>query len=146
MDVARFDRPANWDELIAQASYVQAHSDCCKTYVLDTLDWAEQLVFQHVARKAQKSSIEDFGYGKGYQFAGEEFQKLIAILDGIIANGINVVMTAHAKMRKFEQPDEMGAYDRWEMKLSRGIGPMVKEWADMVLFANYKTYAIAVDK
>jgi len=53
-------------------------------------------------------------------------------------------------MRKFEQPDELGAYDRWELKLgkktSSQISPLVKEWADMVLFANYKTYAVAVDK
>ena len=39
----------------------------------------------------------------------------------------------------------MGAYDRWEMKLSKGVAPMVKEWADMVLFANYKTMVVNVD-
>mgnify|MGYP000611029209 CR=1 FL=1 len=59
--------------------------------------------------------------------------------------GIHVVMTAHAKMRKFEQPDELGAYDRWEMKLTKQTAPMVKEWADMVLFANYKTFVVNVD-
>ena len=42
-------------------------------------------------------------------------------------------------MRKFEQPDEMGAYDRWEMKLSKQCSPLLKEWADIVLFCNYKT-------
>jgi hypothetical protein len=45
-------------------------------------------------------------------------------------------------MRKFEQPDEMGAYDRWEMKLTKKTAPMLKEWADMVLFCNYKTEVI----
>ena len=58
---------------------------------------------------------------------------------------MNVVVTAHAKMRKFEQPDEMGAYDRWEMKLSAKTAPLVKEWADLVLFANYKTYAVKTE-
>ena len=33
--------------------------------------------------------------------------------------GINVVLTAHAQIRKFEQPDEMGAYDRYELKLGK---------------------------
>ena len=28
-------------------------------------------------------------------------------------------------MRKFEQPDEMGAYDRWEMKLTKKDAPML---------------------
>jgi len=45
-------------------------------------------------------------------------------------------------MRKFEQPDEMGAYDRWEMKLTKKDAPLLKEWADMVLFCNYKTDVI----
>ena len=58
---------------------------------------------------------------------------------------MNVVVTAHAKMRKFEQPDELGAYDRWEMKLSAKTAPLVKEWADMVLFANYKTFAVKTE-
>lgn len=60
----------------------------------------------------------------------------------MIKNGIHVVVTAHAKMRKFEQPDELGAYDRWEMKLSRQAAPLLKEWADMILFCNYKTTVV----
>ena len=43
----------------------------------------------------------------------------------------------------------MGAYDRWELKLGKKTtsqtSPLVKEWADMVLFANYKTFSVAVD-
>ena len=45
-------------------------------------------------------------------------------------------------MRKFEQPDEQGAYDRWEMKLSKQVAPLLKEWCDMLLFLNYKTYVV----
>ena len=59
------------------------------------------------------------------------------------------MLTAHAQIRKFEQPDELGAYDRWELKLgkktSSQTSPLIKEWADMLLFANYKTFSIAVD-
>ena len=62
---------------------------------------------------------------------------------------IIVVLTAHAIIRKFEQPNEMGAYDRYELKLGKKTtaqtAPITKEWADMVLFANYKTFSVAVD-
>ena len=34
---------------------------------------------------------------------------------------------------KFEQPDEMGAYDRWEMKLTKQVAPLLKEWWDWSL-------------
>lgn len=59
---------------------------------------------------------------------------------------MNVIITAHAKMRKFEQPDEMGAYDRWEMKLTRQVAPLLKEWSDMLLFCNYKTFVVTPDE
>ena len=93
-------------------------------------------------RPISEGGIEDFGYGKGYTYAAEEFGKLINVLNEITARGINVVVTAHAAMRKFEQPDEMGAYDRWELKMHRLVSTMLKEWADMVLFVNYKTIVI----
>lgn len=53
-----------------------------------------------------------------------------------------MVLTAHAMLQKFEQPDEMNAYDRWTLKLSKKAAPMVKEWSDMMLFANYKTFVV----
>lgn len=75
--------------------------------------------------------------------------RLLNQLGELVDLGINVVLTAHAQMRKFEQPDEMGSYDRWELKLgkktSSQTAPLVKEWADMVLFANYKTVVMTAD-
>lgn len=145
MDVARLPEPSSWTMILNQVSDVIKTPNVCKTLIVDTADWAETLCTTSVCTKNQKSSIEDFGYGKGYTYIQEEFGKLLNLLTDVTKVGINVVLTAHAKMRKFEQPDEMGAYDRWEMKLSKGVAPMVKEWADMVLFCNYKTMVVNVD-
>lgn len=146
MDVARTPAPSSWAMLMEQVKYFSMHPEQLKTLIIDTADWAETLCTEHVCAKYQKSGIEDFGYGKGYVFLQEEFGRLLNLLTELVEKcHINVVLTAHAKMRKFEQPDEMGAYDRWEMKLSKGVSPMVKEWADMVLFCNYKTFVINVD-
>ena len=61
-----------------------------------------------------------------------------------------MVLNCHAQLKKFEQPDEAGSYDRYELKLgkktSSQTAPLVKEWADMILFCNYETYAVAADK
>lgn len=145
LNIARFQAPSSWTMLIEQVKYVKEHPDCCKTYVVDTADWGEKLCAEHVCVVAHKNGIEDFGYGKGYTYLKEEFGKWLNLLDDLIDRGINVVITAHAMMRKFEQPDEMGAYDRWELKLSRQTAPLLKEWADMLLFANYKIYSVAQD-
>lgn len=146
MDVARFDAPQKWEDILDAVDYVLADKTVCRTLAIDTADWAEMLCIKYTCDKGGVKGIEDFGYGKGYVYVAENFKVLLDRLEKVIAAGINVVITAHAKMRKFEQPDEMGAYDRWEMKLTKQVAPMLKEWADMVLFANYKTYVVEDDK
>ena len=145
MNVARTPKPSSFQILLEQVTYFRDNPNELKTLVIDTADWAEKLCSENLCAKNKKKSIEDFGYGKGYVYLMEEFGGLLNLLDELIERNINVVMTAHAKMRKFEQPDEMGAYDRWELKLSKQVAPLLKEWADMVLFANYKTYVVNVD-
>lgn len=142
MDVRRIDRPKSWDELLGIIREVAASPDVCKTLVLDTADWAESLCADYICNQYKQNSIESFGYGKGYTYLAEEFGRLLSAMDKVIASGKNVVITAHAKMRKFEQPDEQGAYDRWEMKLSKQVAPLIKEWCDMLLFLNYRTYVV----
>jgi AAA domain len=117
--------------------------------VIDTIDWAERMGIEHLCQTNQKKSIEDFGYGSGYIKLEEELGRFLNLLQDLVDQGINTVLTAHAQIRKFEQPDEMGAYDRYELKLgkktSARTSSLVKEWADMVLFMNYKTYSVATD-
>lgn len=148
MDLVRVDpAPASWTELLtivkqlASAQYKDGYS----TLVIDTADWAEKMCTEELCAKKQMDGIEGFGYGKGFTYLAEEFGKLLNALEDVIASGHNVVLNAHAMMRKFEQPDEIGSYDRWELKLQRKTAPLVKEWADMVLFANYKTTVVNVD-
>lgn len=145
LDVARLPSPQSWQDILGEINYVINNPDSCKTLVIDTADWAEQLAVRAICTRAKKRGIEDFGYGKGYTYVAEEFQEMLRQLDKLIELRINVVITAHAKMRKFEQPDEMGAYDRWELKLSKQSAPLLKEWADMVLFANYKTFTVRIE-
>lgn len=138
LDVARLPAPESWGDIISQVKYI-ANSDVCKTLVIDTADWAEMLCIKALCGS---KSIEDFGYGKGYVMLTERFQELLNELNHVIDAGIHVVFTAHAQMRKFEQPDEMGAYDRWELKMQKKTAPLIKEWVDMILFCNFKTYVV----
>ena len=145
LDVARYPTPQTWNDII---TYVNDFMESVpgKTLIIDTADWAEQLAINAVCTDLGVKGIESVGYGKGYVYLAEKFSELLKRCDTLIEQGINVVFTAHAMMRKFEQPDEMGAYDRWEMKLSKKVAPLLKEWADIVLFCNYKTDIITDNK
>lgn len=146
LNVRRTQAPSSWTMLKNQVDEVKKNPHLCDTLVIDTADWAEQLCISHICAQYNKDGIEDFGYGKGYVYIEEEFGRLLNSLNDLIDRGINVVMTAHAQTRKFEQPDEMGAYDRYEFKLEKKTAPLVKEWADMVLFVNYKTFVVNTGK
>ena len=145
LDVRRVDGVTDWETLLSTVNEVAATPGICKTLIIDTLDWAEQMCIRYICEKYKQNSLEGFGYGRGYTYLAEEFARLLAALDTVIAAGIHVVVIAHAKMRKFEQPDEQGAYDRWEMKLTKQVAPLVKEWCDLLLFVNYKTYVVTTE-
>ncbi len=145
MDVSRTEKPSSWAMLLEQVQYIRDNSDICSTLVIDTADWAEQLCMDSICATKKLSGIEDMGYGKGYVYLAEEFGRLLHLLEEVTDHNIHVVLTAHAMMRKFEQPDEMGAYDRWELKLQKKVSALVKEWSDLLLFANYKVMSVATD-
>jgi hypothetical protein len=139
LDVARLPAPKSWDDVTKSITALATESHEFKTLVIDTVDWLEKLLAEHVCRLANKASIEDFGYGKGYIVLAEEFAKFLASLDPLLRRGIHILLLAHTKIVKFEQPEAAGAYDRYELKLTKQVGPLVKEWCDVLLFANYFT-------
>ena len=140
MDVARFDPPETYQDVLDQLTYVLGNPEKIGTVVIDTVDWLERLIFRAVCEEKKIQNIEDMGYGKGYVYAKQKMQGLLEILDQIIARGVHVVLVCHSMIRKFELPDEMGSYDRYMLKLNeKNIAPLVKEWVDMLLFVNYKT-------
>lgn len=149
LDVKRAPKPTSWQMLINEIQWVIKDKPC-KTVAIDTADWAESLCTESVCAKHGKSGVEDFGYGNGYTYVAEEWGRFLNLLQDVIdVANINVVLAAHTTVRKFDQPNEMGSYDRYELKLGKKTtaqtAPLTKEWADMVLFANYKTFSVAVD-
>lgn len=144
MNVKRFDKPTSWEMLKQQVEYVKQNKPC-QTLVIDTMDWAEALAKRHLM---DQNKWNDTGndYGNKYIALEKEMGNLLNQLSEVIDAGTNVVVTAHAMLRKKEEPDEMGAFDRYELKLEKKSAAIVKEWADMVLFANYKTTVITDSK
>lgn len=140
LPVVRMPRPTSWAMLTDEVRAVRDGEVPCSTLVVDTADAAEALCTRAVCAAHDWQGVEDAGYGKGYTYLAEEFGKLLDALGEVVDGGTNVVVVSHAIMRKFERPDESGAFDRFELKLSKKVAPMVKEWADMVLFCDYKTY------
>lgn len=146
LDVSRVTDITSLPLLMSNIKEVYDNPTICKTLVIDTADAAERMCIDYICGKFNKKGIEDFGYGAGYTYLVEEFARFLVQLDACIGQGINVVVLAHAVLKTVTLPEEMGTYDHWELKLSskttNKVAPLVKEWADLLLFANYKTILI----
>ncbi len=122
----------------------------CATLVIDTVDWAEQLCIADLCAKNGKSGIEDFGYGKGWEFEKESFGKFLNKLTEVINAGINVTpdrargspeVRAAGRDGKLRPLGDEARQQDHEQDI-----PADKEWADIVLFCNYKTVVVQTDK
>ena len=145
----RYPIPSSWEMLTDEVIDAGDNPDI-RTLVIDSGDWAEKLCVKSVCAKNSKKGIEDFGYGAGYQYAVEEFGKLLNLLSDVTEKGKNVIIVAHAAIRSFTNPEEMGQYNRYTLELldtpKCSNASALKEWADAVLFANYKDYIVEDDK
>lgn len=146
LDVARFPEPKTWDEVLEAVETLRTSNHKFQTLGLDTLDWAEPLVWAKVCQDANKKDIEDFDFGKGYIAAVEVWRSFLARLDSLVnTRRMHVICLAHAHVRKFQNP-EGGDFDRYEMKLHAKSAGIIKEWCDALLFARLEVFTHDVKK
>jgi hypothetical protein len=149
LDVARFPEPKAWRDVFDALDELVTGEHDFKTVVVDTLDWLEPLCWAHVVEKANSAkvkSIEDFGFGKGYVAALDEWRVLLSKFEQLrLKRGMHVVFLAHSWIKAFKNPEDED-YDRYELKLHAKAGGLLKEWSDAVLFARYETFTNTDEK
>jgi hypothetical protein len=150
MDVARLTRKdiPTLKEFEATLQELRKSQDF-STIIVDTADWLESMVIDAMIQEEGNpkiKGIEDYGYGKGYVILKDKMTVLLSRFDALIQSGMHVVLLAHSKVSKFEPPDGVGPFDRYELKLSKHVAPLLKEWADILLFGNWRTQVREKDK
>ena len=146
LDLERFPQPQTWGHVREALRTLRAEEHGYQTLVVDTLDWAEPLLWRSICERDGKKDIEDYGYGKGYVAALDEWRVLINDLELLrAAKAMQIVLLAHSWIKPFKNP-EGDDFDRYEMKINPKAAGLLKEWSDTVLFANYETFAHKDDK
>lgn len=126
------------------ALYQEDHS--YKTVIIDSLDWLERLIHAEVCSKRVVPNIEDIPYGKGYTFALSHWKDVLDGLDALREKrGMTAIVIAHSKIERFENP-ETEPYDRYVPRLHKAACALITEWADELLFANYKVLTRTMDE
>ena len=137
LEVDRVSCP-DWATLKGAVAELAVEPAGYRTIVIDSIDWAEQHLTKWVCKKDGKSGIEDYGFGKGYVILAEHMARFVESLDNLHRAGLHVLLVGHAKVQRTSPPDQTDGYDRYELRLSKQVAPIVKEWADAILFANYR--------
>lgn len=135
----------SFDEVLNALTWICQNPQPQPAIGVDSADWLESLAFRKVAAAAGKNSIDEIGYGKGYQSAADLFTEILNALDYIrLHQGKHVIFLAHEHVTKFSKPGA-DAYDRYSPALHKETCAVLTEWVDEVLFANYKGFTKTED-
>lgn len=137
-----FDETQTWPELLDQLRWLIGGDHQNKTYGLDTLNGAERLCFEHVTREKFGGNPDQFlAYGKGPEIAQAEWIKLLLLLDELrLKKRMSIMLLCHTRIKTFKNPDG-DDFDRYAPDLHEKVWGLTHKWADVVLFANFETFA-----
>lgn len=146
IECQKFPLARSFGEVISVLTSLYSDEHKYQTAVIDSLDWLERLIWVDVCQKRGVESIEDIGYAKGYTFALTQWREVLDGLDALRNDrGMGIILIAHAKIEKFEDPESEG-YDRYVPRLHKLASALIQEWSDEVLFATYKVHTRKVDE
>lgn len=144
MDIARLPRIESYEMMVDAVNELLTSKHDFKTFVLDSLDHFEPLLWKHVCKKNSWASLEDGSYGKGYAEANLVWHQFFGLMKQL-REKMNVILICHQQVKSFNDPSKPTPYDRYELKLHKGAAALVKENCDALLFATYET-VINIDK
>lgn len=131
--------PLSYADIIGAIDDLTNNPHEFRTLIIDTVDRVESLLWKHVCERESKvgkryDSIEDFGFGKGYVMAVDEWRALCARLDRLKnARKMNVILLGHAQVKTFKDPAGPD-YDRYSLRLDQRAAGFLREWADACAF------------
>lgn len=117
-----------------------------ESIVIDSGTTMEELATQHVIAniKHEKghavTSLEGYGFGRGYRHLFETFTQLLAALDRHVEEGRNVILVCHTIVAKVPNPDGEDFSQNQVALMENGQGPTrsrVKGWCDHLLYIGY---------
>lgn len=148
LDVSRVTGLRSYEDVLAALADKSVWSGY-DTIVVDSASRFEDMCASHViesvptdARGTRAKSIEDYGYGKGYQIQYEAFLRFHAMLERHFTEGKNIVLIMHDTTAPVPNPQGED-FLRYEPRLlspksgKASTRLLVKEWVDHLLYIGY---------
>jgi hypothetical protein len=146
LSIPRFPNIArSYDEVIRAMGSLLSGTHRHESFLFDSLDWFEPLVWAETCRRHEMSSIESFDYGKGYTHADEVWAEFFDGLDALHEErGMAIVLIAHSNVVRLNPPDSE-PFDQYKLGVHKRASAMIQEWADVVGFAHLQKSVRSTD-
>jgi len=106
------------------------------TIVIDSIDFLEQMIFEHVCNQHGKKTITDFDYGKGFELAQRKWVTLLKSFKSLLENhNKNIIFIAHEQIKRFDNP-LAESFDRYSLRLNQKSSSYIVAQVDAVLFVS----------
>ena len=140
------DSGKSFDLVMQALEELYIDGDEFSTVVVDSLTALEPMIWAKVCADNRWANIEEPGFGKGYVAVDLQWRRFH---EGIRAlrddkNKI-IILIAHSKVVRFENPETDSGYDRYEIKLHKSAAAACMEMSDNVFFCNYRVNTVSKD-
>lgn len=150
IEVAKVDRndiPKSFASLNATYAALTRNKQGFRNLVIDSVDKLEEILDKSACEdKSYESVFTVNDYGRTVSGFTSNFGQMLDNASKMVDSGMNIMFIAHEQSRKCEPLEGSGAYDHHELKLSKGNTKLLMQWADVVIFTAYKTFAVKDDE
>jgi hypothetical protein len=145
IDATAFPLCKSFEDIMDAIGSLASEDHDFGTVVIDSADWAEQLVHKKVATDNNVVTIDAIGYGRGYKAAIDYWKQILEGLDYLRNDkNMQVILLAHSQVKRFDDP-LTDPYDRYQLDLHHGSASVVSEWCDILMFANQQYTTVKSD-
>jgi len=145
VDATAFPLCKSFEDIMDSIGSLASEDHDFGTVVIDSADWAEQLVHKKVAADNNVATIDAIGYGRGYKAAVDYWKQILEGLDYLRNDkNMQVILLAHSQVKRFDDP-LTDPYDRYQLDLHHGSASVVSEWCDILMFANQQYTTVKSD-
>ena len=145
INVTAFPVCESFDDIMEAIGSLASEDHEFNSVVLDSADWAEQLVHRRVAKDNNVATIDAIGYGRGYKAAADYWKQILEGFDHLRnTKNMQVILLAHTQVKRFDDP-LADPYDRYQLDLHHGSASLISEWCDILMFANQQYSTVKSD-
>lgn len=137
IDTSAFPLATSFMEVKDSLKALQTQPHEFKTVVIDSADWLEALIHEHIT-KTENATMRTAcgGYGHAFVTAANMFKDVIDSLDDLNKRlGMIVIVICHSTVTEMRNP-EFESYDIATLKLHKAASAKLCEWADVIGYAN----------